>query len=720
MTLSHAPTSAIATVAARHLTVARTGSVWALPDHDPAFVAIRADAKADLARKLGCLAEIHRSQNKTGTARSLAARYAGMRGYSSARLLALYYEYTVSGTAKYPAMDWRICLDKAMAGKAFWDTQAEALPQEFLNFVKSLRGGNKKAWAPAWRQLLRYWESGCDDKGKRIQIPGYGTWQTWWAKTHVGQPLPAVVPLPPGWSEDNLGKRTRPTKAQRKAQVQGLAAARKELLTILTTTADLLFLQEVQFDDVRTDWRVIDPGTGQVCDLWLLVAMDRASRVVLGFWMRPAITRADGSQEHFRLQDMKLFVGWVLERYGLPRDYVCTWVIENGTATLSDACAAALGGLFGDRVKVRFTRMLGGVSGTGYKERAVGNSKGKASLESSFRLLHNEGGNLPAQMGNRYEVRPADLVAREKEAVTIWSAFKENDADLATAKFPVLTLQKARVELNRIFDRVNRRTNHRLEGFEDIHEWRFTELDAWQPLDTFPDPTPNEYSTRKRKLSPYEKALQLIGNREWDRVPTATLVAFYQHTQTFVRINGQGEISFQLDGQSYTFRRPEGDKHDYMDGEKYLAYFSTQEAQLLHLTRLAPHEGYVGTWVRRDRIASGDKAGLAEQMRYVEGAVRDIREMVAVESAGERAELAEMRAHNLAVLSEVTANRAALDATGPDVLPESTVRDGQVARGISTARRAAINARTRAGVDIATTSSRSEDADDAILAANSD
>ena len=86
-------------------------------------------------------------------------------------------------------------------------------------------------------------------------------------------------------------------------------------------------MEEVQFDDVKVDFRVFDTSTGKPVDLWLLIAHDRATSMLLGFGMRPATVREDGSQVHLKLRDTKQLAGWVLERYGVP-PYRMTW--KNG------------------------------------------------------------------------------------------------------------------------------------------------------------------------------------------------------------------------------------------------------------------------------------------------------------------------------------------------------------------------------------------------------
>jgi hypothetical protein len=126
---------------------------------------------------------------------------------------------------------------------------------------------------------------------------------------------------------------------------EGTAAAKELLPHILSTRAGLRFLELVTFDDVRTDWLIFDPESGQPCELWLLVARDQATAMVLGFVMHPARARDDGSDSHLGQREMKQLAAWLLERYPLPLDYISTWKVERGTATLSQGSAQALQGV---------------------------------------------------------------------------------------------------------------------------------------------------------------------------------------------------------------------------------------------------------------------------------------------------------------------------------------------------------------------------------------
>ncbi len=591
-------------------------------------------------------------------ARAISAAYGSQRGYSETTLLTLHYDFQKTG-------DWRVLVDRARA-----KTAVQTQPAEFVAFWRGLVLRHKRSVIQARAELLRIWTTGRDNAGKPCVVPGFGKWQDWFAKHNPGAPLPAEAPVPSGWGRSQL-YRLKPKKAVVAMARIGSAAAREHLPHNLTTREGMRFLEKVTFDDVKTDWRVIDTRTGEVCDLWLLVAIDRATGLVLGYWMRPALAREDGTQQHLTLHDMKQLCGWVLWTWGLP-SYVITWKLERGTATVAEATRQALLALFGGRVVVSYSSMIGGKGVSGYAQRGVGNSRGKAGHEATNNLLHNVCDDIAGQTGPNYARRPMDLAQREKHAGRIWAeTFCELPEELRDrTEFPVRTLLQARAELNKRFNWMNSRTDHALEGYEAIWEWRESDQHSWQPMEMLPpgaQPAPE--NRRKRKHSPLERANQLRAAAEqeghtWSRVDGAVLVRLYD-THRLVTVTKRGEVEFKLDDRKLTFRGPDGALEC---GAEFLAFYNEQNPEFVHLTQLPPHGGYVATCKLRLRAQDGDAQALEDSLRYT-GAARAAAEREARELAGEGGRIAEIEANNAALIAEARERAAAIDAerTAPAV-----------------------------------------------------
>ena len=623
-------------------------------------------------------------------------------GLSLKRFHALYCSWAAT-------RDWVTLVNRAKAGSQ-WQVIKEALPDLFIDLCSSRIGKCKRTDArrQALFAIIRIWKTGRDKDGKPLPIAGYGNrevqlngrmvtggfWQDWYRKTYPGKPLPEEAPLPPGWSYDNISRQITfrnalpdPVKAM---LVQGTAAAREFLPGAHRTRALLRFMEEVQFDDVKTDFRIVDPGTGQVCDLWLLVARDLATTVLLGFGMRPAVVREDGTQVHLKLKDCKQLCGWLLERFGLP-PYLMVWKFERGTATLSKGSRGALRELLPGRIDVRFSGMVGGKSPAGYDERRVGNSKGKASLESLNRLGHTMCSDLPGQTGPHYGKRPSDLGAREKECREIWRLAQFLPPELrGQIEYPLLTINQARAELFRIFGLQNHRCEHEIEGFAEVLEWWDPAVGKWKHQSTAPAPLPEGSNTRIRKESPVERAERLVtaavrAGGKWTPVSPSIIAAFYEHTQRLVRIvNSAGEIPFRSEGRDLLFVAPAGfNLSQVAHHTSLLGYFHVDDPVYLHVTN---GQGvFVGTWIRSDR--AHDQHTLSEAIRYDRSAEKAAREMADHYTADDRQALDAMRARN----AERLESHSFIEVAGSQI----SARGSEVGSPIATGLKAVATERAR-------------------------
>jgi hypothetical protein len=542
--------------------------------------------------------------------------------------------------------DWVALVNCAKAGGE-WQDRKEGLPADFVAFCAKRFGQYKRedGKRQALLAIKRQWVTGRNSDGEREPIPGYGY-----------KPANAVG-YPPGWSYSNILRQVKARNALpesvRALLHQGSAAARSALPQVRGDRSLLRFLEVVEFDDVKTDFIVLDPESGQPCDLWLLVARDRATAILLGFGMRPARTREDGSQEHLRLRDMKQLCGWLLERYGLP-PYESTWKVEHGTATLSEGTRAALRELLPGRINISYSSMIGGTSPAGYQQRGLGNSKGKASLESHNRLMHTMLADRPGQTGPIYSKRPMDLQARVKESAQIWQLTQHLPSHLrGQVDYSILTINQARENLRRIFQLQNERTEHELQGFEEVAEWYDESAGLWRHQSTFPgrDAFPGgQPQVRRRKESPLERCGRLITpyRDQWSRVSPEVIAAFYEHTVRQVVVKDSGLIEFRTDDRLVEFMPPDGQPQ--VPGTKLLAYFHPDDPAFLHLT---DGRGRVlGTWLRRNRAHDHDT--LQQAIRYSQAALIAAKQMASDYAAEDRERLEQMRARNAELLAADT------------------------------------------------------------------
>lgn len=561
------------------------------------------------------------------------------------------------------AKDWVVLVNLSKAPVS-WRNRSVGLPHAFLKYceTKLARFARRDAKRQAILALHRHWRTGRDEDGVECAIPGYETGrrdELNESPTREGRVT--RVPdwktrdrntVPPGWSYDNIcaqiKKRHRFNPATRALLHEGESAAREHLPQNLGTRKGLRFLEKVTFDDVRMDWLVFNPATGCAEELWLLVARDEATALVLGFVMLPATVREDGKATHLGARQMKELAGYLLQTYPLP-PYVVHWIVERGTATLAEGVKTALGELFNQRIKVHYTSMIGDRSPVGYAEKRKGNSRGKASHEAHNRLFHTQGSFIPGQTGSDWSIRPADLEARIKECRQIHEFSQQlPESRRDEVKYPLLTLSQARAKFQQLCLEQNFRRDHNLEGFDDVVEqWDGQAWVASNSLSPIGGEGQGEGASsklRKRKEMPGERALRLIKSvNRWDRVSPDIVITFLAHNQRHEKIEFNGEIKYK----EWTFRPASEVDWAPHAGKKLLCYHNADSPEFLHVT--TGDGRIIGTWALRGRGAFLDQQALAESMRYTHAARETAKTIASDLAAPQRDQLAAMRAHNAAL-----------------------------------------------------------------------
>ena len=314
--------------------------------------------------------------------------------------------------------------------------------------------------------------------------------------------------------------------------------------------------------------------------------------------------------------------------------------------------------------------MIGGNSPDGYRQRGLGNSKGKASLESHNRLGHTMLSFVPGQTGPLYDVRPMDLAARAKEASEIWETARHLPDHLRSqVGYPILTINQARRHLFNVFTLQNERTEHDLQGFEDIVEFFDPSCSRWVPSCSrgresalIQDPA---LRLRKRRESPLERCSRLISpyRDQWTQISPDIITAFYEHTVRQCRVQDNGLIEFRTDDRAVEFM-PAPDAVPQVPGTKLLGYFHPDDPAFLHLT--TGNGSVVGTWLRRAR--AHDEATLQTAIRYSQSALSAAKAIAGDYAADERARLDQMRSRN----AELLAANTFIEVASPETMGSRT------------------------------------------------
>ncbi|MEY4375719.1 MAG: hypothetical protein RJB26_269 [Pseudomonadota bacterium] len=500
--------------------------------------------------------------------------------------------------------------------RRFKDLQARTetdadLPKAFLRFVAGRMLGNQRKDRPAWKRLVAQWREwhltgerpeGWEHSGyEQCPPPGRNGWH------------------PDGWSYRNLIDRAKNTRAEKAIARIGTVAAKGVLPHVPGTRVGARFLEWVMFDDLKLDRKVIVPPHGPV-EVAQFGALDLASGAYLKFGQRPVLPREDGSKQFLNRRDFLFLVAALFEEYGYPLDYQCHLVLERGTATLSAAEARVLYDASGGQIVVGYTGMNGELVHA-WEEKPVGNSTGKAHIESWHNLYHNACGHLSGQTGKDRNHAPLLEHGRAREAGQLMKLGALLPAELRAAiPFAYASPQQCYAESLRIVDAINRRTEHDCEGFEPVAVWRMKGSGGlWRPVAELAQlpadvqalgedalRTLLEWNTRLE--TPLERMERLRAGERFGRLPDAIWPRFYDDGHALARVSAKGWVELKRDGVKLLFG-PETPTQALPEGTEVLAYFAPHDPDRAHLTVKGR---YAGTWSRLRGVQRGDQPALRE------------------------------------------------------------------------------------------------------------
>jgi hypothetical protein len=448
--------------------------------------------------------------------------------------------------------NWRDLLDDRFEAAA-------GVNRDFQAWCQKLALDNKRKTLPAWRAALRQLAAG-------DRIPGLGTWQECWRKENPGTPLPEACPYsvdgtqPKRLSQTSFYRFSKVTKTVKAISQMGSAAGRGELAKLIGfDTSSLMPFELLTFDDVRPDYRILDPLTGQVVELWLLVAMDVATRTVVSFACLPRRMRPDGTHGGITRRDMQHLIVGILRRFGIPRNYPMTLLVENASAAITSGFEAALHEASGGKINVRRTPMLAGNPWQdGWGEEGKGNPRAKGWIESAFNLMHNEGANIRGQIGADYSKKSQSIepAARYTENLIKRASGVLSLTERRAYGLPFEDLQQARHDCQEIWDRMNFRRVHSLTGFDLLTEWRWAGQPTWNAWAEAPKGLPPEawqqIQTRKLPESPWMRLDRLAAGLEFDAL-AASAVPALMLDQTSCLYHGGGILGFKVAGKAWRF-----------------------------------------------------------------------------------------------------------------------------------------------------------------------
>lgn len=403
-------------------------------------------------------------------------RLAGTLGVSYSCARARYYAWLAAGRNAL------VLVNRSRVREGKTELTPEFLTEWHRRFCENQR--NARA---AHRKLMRDYRAG-------VPIPGL---PAGWNRN--GEP-------PVGWSYSNLMKH-QPAPYVATAMRIGRTAAADHRPLVYTTRENLWVGSHYLFDDLWHDQMVNVLDTLQTGRPLEFHALDLYSACKIGWGFRVRTENVDtGKMEGLRGEHMRWLLACVLMEKGYHAYRGTVFGVERGTAAVPVDLEDLVYQLTNGMVTVDRSRMTGDPAFVGqYAGKSKGNFRFKAALESLGNLVHNELADTAGQTGLSVDRRPEELhglLAHNDDLVAAMMALAKTRPDLAVQlRAPLMTHTAFAELLIEVYGRINRRTDHRLEG--------------WGRL-----VVPAEDGTRMRRMSPWE--VWSRGRAELTRIPESS------------------------------------------------------------------------------------------------------------------------------------------------------------------------------------------------------
>lgn len=576
----------------------------------------------------------------------------GRKGWSKHNLKTLFYSWVKQ-------RDWR------MLRRGY--THESSLPVEFVGYLRAMVLVEHRSRKQAMHRVREGWRNG-------DHVPGYGTWRAWFAVKYQDREVPKGFcgDYPGSWSDRNLYNQM-PSRVQHRYATRGFTAAQPDLPHLIRDTSALRPLEMVVFDDFKTDIRVT--AYNPVLKKWEIVpcagllALDVATRRVLNFALVPRLTlpkreqrddispatsaesEADERMRKIAISraDLQRVLKGIFARFGIPRDYPMTLLVENAAAAITADLEAALDLNFGGQVRVCRTDMLEHRTlANGFTERG-GKPWEKGWIESAFNLMHNRAGSLPGQTGSlEQENAPGDLAAK----IAYTEGVLKNVTPEQAQRFslPFISVSEATLAYGAIFDWMDQRGEHvphRMIGFERIKEWTEGPGQPWRPFEQLALLSADQQcgvELRERMQSPRERWRALCARCVRVEVPEFA-IALLAYTPKSGLVLKNHKLTFTQGEFRGTFLDTDCQLSHLSEGTKLIGYYDPENPTQLFVTDM---RGSAVAVLKRQGIAGlKDKeaisAAQAEIARWKHNQLQNpVRELL----GDEETRLAAAAAHN--------------------------------------------------------------------------
>lgn len=600
--------------------------------------------------RLEAMREIILSESPNKACMEIACRKEaeGARGWSYKRLYALYSEFSKSG-------DWRVL-------RPNWRGNKEGLPPAFVEWFRELllRGSRKTPCRAARRQLINMFRKG-------EAIPGYGTKYEWARNT--GRPVPALMggdrELPDGWSLGNLQRIKPRNKYLLDGARQGVFAAHLSApAMVLRDKSQLRFMEWIAFDDVRIDkiCTITEKGLKRQFGYPLAVfAFDVATGCDIAHIVKPRARRKeDDSVIGIASEDVKQLILNIIAQRGLP-PYPVTFQIENAAATLSEADELALKQTFRDRIIIKRCGTLHDSFLKGGFKEGGGKPWCKSWIEVFFRPFQEQLALSDGNSGNRYDNMPAQTKYALSYAKELLRKAGSREEIVDRLLLPYPRFDDICGLIIEALDALRKRTDHNLQGFETVREWRrdkFDRVHTEAELSQVDKEELPQIEIWERLESPLERMNRLAAGIDFWRPDPRQYCHLFALKQVWKFAITNGGCTFAAKSlkihkceriqENLVFKSPSDDIIEEFTGKKMLCYFD-DDLSVVHLTY---ENRYICGCERVRRVNMLDSEAVKRAAEAAAKRNNEARAVLAPLMPTKAGELAAMREHNRGVLRE--------------------------------------------------------------------
>jgi hypothetical protein len=475
-------------------------------------------------------------------------------------------------------------IDRRAAGPNYWNVEEKiGLSIGDRETLKTFCEQNQRGNKAAIREMRRQWQRGT---------------------VTTDAPLDAATGFPRGWSEGNLA-RYAPSEIELAAARQGRSGTDAHRSLVYTTRRELYVGQYYLFDDIWHDHYCNLLATRQTGRPLEFHGLDLASAYKMCWGMRLRREVADEKNggtkmESLKVEDFRFLLASFLCTHGYnPRG--TTLVVEHATTAIDERVEQMLALASCGAIKVERGGMVGAAVHAGqYAGRAKGNFRIKAALESLGNLIHNEFAALPGQTGKDRQHAPEQLhgLLKHNDAL-LWALSQITPERAQWLQWDLCTLQQFQLIAQEVYARINARTNHNLEGWDERY-------------------VPDRYTGRMRRMSPAE--VWTPGARHLRPIGPETAAMIIGKDGGKERPVRKGEIevmSSELSGDPLRF-----DAHHLPPRATYLCVLNPFDTK--RLTLFDSKGGYVTTLNRIDVPSRDDMEALQRSTGRAEKALNEV------------------------------------------------------------------------------------------------